>query len=110
MANTFFRKFSGNVGNTAVQLGSYAVGTATTTVVVGFSLANTTGSTINATAYINTGAGNINLVKSAPISTGGTLVIVGGDQKLVLQANDSVYIQSTAATSLDAYMSIMEIT
>jgi len=112
MANTFYRKFSANVGTTATQVGSYVVNytPATTTIVVGFSIANTSGSTISATAYVNTASGNVNLVKSAPISAGGTLVIVGGDQKMVLQSNDSIYVSSTASGSVDAYMSIMEIT
>ena len=74
-------------------------------------MSNTSGSTINATAYVySPGAGNTMLVKSAPISSGAALIVVGGDQKLVLQANDTVFVQSTASTSLDAYMSIMEIT
>jgi len=112
MANTFKRIFNTGIGNVATQLGSYSVNASptTTTVVVGFSMCNTTGATISATAYINSGGANINLVKSAPISTGGTLVIVGGDQKIVLQANDSIYVQSTSSSSMDAYMSIMEIT
>jgi hypothetical protein len=50
------------------------------------------------------------LVKSAPITTGGTLVVIGGDQKLVLQTNDNVKIVSDTMNSVDAVMSIMEIT
>ena len=110
MANTFYRKFSGNVGNVATQLGSYTVGAATTTVIVGLSLCNTTGATINGTVYVNSGSSNINLVKSAPISSGATRVIIGGDQKIVLQAGDNVYVRSDTTSSIDAYMSIMEIT
>jgi hypothetical protein len=37
-------------------------------------------------------------------------VAVGGDQKIVLVTGDSIWVQSTAATSIDAVMSIMEIT
>ena len=110
MANTFYRKFSANVGNTAVTLGSYTVGSATTTIVVGLTLSNTTGSTINASAYVNNGASSYYLVKNAPISSGSSLVPIGGTQKLVLQTGDNVIIKSDTATSIDAYMSIMEIT
>ena len=110
MANTFYRKFTANVGNTASQLGSYTVGGSATTVIVGLSLCNTTGATINGTVYVNNGANNINLIKNAPISSGATLVIIGGDQKIVLQAGDNVYVKSDTTSSIDAYMSIMEIT
>jgi hypothetical protein len=110
MANTFYRKFSGNVGNTAVTLGSYTVGSATTVVVLGLSVSNVTGSTINASVYINNGANNYYLVKGAPVSAGGALVLVGGDQKVVLQVGDNVKVVSDTATSVDAAMSIMEIT
>jgi hypothetical protein len=110
MANTFFRKFSANIGNTASTLGGYTVGSSTTTIVVGLTLSNTTGGAINASVFVNNGANNYYLVKSAPIAAGGALIPIGGDQKLVLQFNDNVKIVSDTASSIDAYMSIMEIT
>lgn len=110
MANTFYRKASSGVGNTAVTLGSYTVGVNTKTVVLGLTVANTSGSTISADVYINNGSDNFYLVKAAPISAGGALIPIGGDQKLVLQFNDNVKIRSDSATSIDAVMSIMEIT
>ena len=110
MANTFFRKISSNVGTTANTVGSYTVGGSTTSIVLGLALSNTTGATINASAFISNGAALVYLVKSAPITTGGTLVVIGGDQKLVLQTNDNVRIVSDTVNSIDAVMSIMEIT
>jgi hypothetical protein len=38
------------------------------------------------------------------------LVAVGGDQKLVLITGDKVFVQSSAASSIDAVLSILEIT
>jgi hypothetical protein len=35
---------------------------------------------------------------------------VGGDQKVVMETGDSIYVQSSAASSVDVVMSIMEIT
>jgi len=37
-------------------------------------------------------------------------VVVGGDQKVVLETNDSIKVKSDTATSVDAVMSILEIT
>jgi hypothetical protein len=110
MANIFYRKMSANVGNTAVTVGSYTVGSATKAVVLGLTVANRSGATINADVYINNGADNYYLVKAAPVNAGGALVPIGGDQKLVLQTGDNVKVRSDSATSLDAVMSIMEIT
>lgn len=110
MANTFKRKLSNDVGNTATQIGSYTVGGSTTTVVIGLTVTNTTSSALTANVYINDGVANTSLVTNGPISAGSSLIVVGGDQKVVLESGDSVYVQSSAASSLDAVMSIMEIT
>jgi acetyltransferase-like isoleucine patch superfamily enzyme len=111
MANTFTRKLSRNVGTSAEEIGNYTVGANTTTVVVGLSVTNTTGSAITANVYIQDASiNNTFLVTNAPISSGSSLVVGGGDQKLVLITGDKVFVQSSASSSLDAVMSIMEIT
>lgn len=110
MANTFTRKLSRSIGTTPDNLGSYTVGANTTAVVIGLSVTNTTGSSITANVYINDGAANTYLVTNAPVSSGSSLLVGGGDQKIVLIAGDKVYVQSSSATSADAVMSIMEIT
>ncbi len=110
MANIFYRKFSANVGNVATTVGSYTVGTNTKTVVLGMTLCNTKGSTINASVFVNNGNDNYYILKNAPITAGASLVPIGGDQKFVLQFNDNVKVVSDTATSIDVAMSIMEIT
>jgi hypothetical protein len=110
MANTFYRKFSANVGNTAITVGGYTVNSTTRTVVLGLTLCNTTGGTINASVFVNNGADNYYVLKNAPITTGGSLVPIGGDQKFVLQFNDNVKVVSDTTSSIDVSMSIMEIT
>jgi len=111
MANTFTRKLSRNVGTTAESIGNYTVGSSTTTIVVGLSVTNTTGSAITANVFIqDAGLSNTSIVTNAPISSGSSLIVGGGDQKLVLVTGDQVFVQSSAGSSLDAVMSIMEIT
>jgi hypothetical protein len=110
MANTFFRKIQANIGLTANTINSYTVGGGVTSIVLGLTLCNTTGATINASVFVQNGANLHYIVKNAPITTGGALVPIGGDQKLVLQTNDNVKVQSDSVNSVDAYMSIMEIT
>lgn len=108
MANTFSRKLANSVGVTANQVGSFTA--STSTVIIGLSVCNTTGGAITANVYLNTSAANTYLVANAPISSGASLAVVGGDQKVVLQNGDSIYVQSSAASSVDCIMSIMEIT
>ena len=111
MANTFTRKLSRLVGTTATPVGSYTVPASTTTVVVGLAVTNVTASAISANVYIqDNAASNTFLVMNGPISAGSSLVVGGGDQKIVLITGDQLIVQSSAATSLDAVMSIMEIT
>jgi hypothetical protein len=110
MANTFTRKLSTNVGTTATQVGSYTVAANTTAVVVGMTVTNKTGSAITANVWLNDGASNVFVTANAPISSGASLVAVGGDQKLVMVTGDKIYVQSSAASSVDAILSILEIT
>jgi len=110
MANTFSRKLSQNIGTTATQVGSYTVAANTTVVVVGLTVTNKTGSSISANVFINDGAANTYVTANAPISSGASLVAVGGDQKVVLLTGDKIYVESSAASSIDAILSILEIT
>ena len=110
MANTFTRKLSQNVGTTATAINSYTVDANTTVVVVGLTVTNKTGSSITAKVFINDGSANTFISSNAPISLGSSLVAVGGDQKLVLITGDKVFVQSSAASSIDAVLSILEIT
>ena len=58
----------------------------------------------------NDGSNDTFLVKQATVPSGGSLVVVGGDQKVVLQTGDSIKVTSSAASSCDVMMSILEIT
>lgn len=109
MANTFTRKLSQNIGTTPTSIGAYTVAANTTAVVVGLTITNKTGSSISANVYINDGAANTYITANAPISSGSSLVAVGGDQKVVLLTGDSVYVESSAASSIDAVLSVLEI-
>jgi hypothetical protein len=110
MANTFYRKLSRNIGTSNVTVGSYTVGSSTTTVIVGLTVCNTSGATVSVDVTVNNGSDDYYIVKGAPISAGGALVPVGGDQKIIMVTGDSLKVRSDSATSVDAILSIMEIT
>jgi hypothetical protein len=110
MANTFTRKTSQNVGASPNIIGAYTVPSATTTIVIGLTCTNTTGSAITANVFLANASANTYIVANAPISSGASLIPIGGDQKIVMITGDKIYVQSSAATSIDAILSIMEIT
>jgi hypothetical protein len=110
MANTFLRKTSRDIGTTTTTIGSYSVGASTATTVIGLTCANTTSEAITVDVQHSDGSDDTYIVKGATVPAGGSLVVVGGDQKVVLEASDSIKITSSAATSCDAIMSILEIT
>lgn len=80
------------------------------------SIANTTTSQITVDVKIESDTvdtetnANVFVIKDAPVPVGGTLVPVGGDQKIVLQATDVLKVQSDTANSADTVLSILEIT
>ena len=110
MANTFTRKTSQNVGATPDIIGNYTVPSSTTTIVIGLVCTNTTGSAITANVFLANASANTYIVANAPISSGASLIPIGGDQKIVMITGDKIYVQSSTATSIDAILSIMEIT
>lgn len=108
--NTFKRKFSSSVGTTATAVGDYQVQVNVQTTVIGLACANVTASQIQVDAYLEAPNGDtVYLIKDAPVPSGGSLIIVGGDQKVVMETGDKIKLVSDTATSLDVVMSILEI-
>lgn len=110
MANDFKRKLSRNVGTSAVTVGSYTVAANTQVTIIGLTCSNKTASAITVDVALHDGSNDYFMVKSATVPSGGSLVVVGGDQKVVLETGDSVKVTSSAANSSDVIMGILEIT
>ena len=108
MANTFKLKTKANVGVTTTSV--YVVPSATTTVVIGVTLANTSGSSINVGIGINRGSSDdVKLMKNVPIPQGSSFEFMGGN-KIVLESTDTFVAESDVNNSLDVALTIMEIT
>lgn len=109
MAQAFKRYLSRSIGTGATDVGSYTVPAATQVTCIGLTLANRTGSLISVDASVYDASLETYLVKSAPIPVGGSLVVIGGDQKVVLETGDSIRVTSNAAASVDAVLSVLEL-
>ena len=108
MANTFKLKTKANVGVTTSNV--YTVPSATTTVVIGVTLANTTGSSINVGVGVTRASSDdVKLMKNVPIPQGASFEFMAGN-KVVLETTDTLTAESDVSNSLDVALTIMEIT
>lgn len=108
MANNFKLKTKSSVGVTTV--GIYTVPGATTTTILGITLANVSGSGINVTVGIaRTLADDVSIIRNVPIPQGSSLEFMAGN-KVVLEPQDEVNVKSDVASSLDVSLSILEMT
>ena len=108
MANTFLNEQVQDVTTSWSSIGSAVV--SQQRAIIGLTVANTVSTVISVEVVILNGSTRTYLVKDAPIPTGGALVVVGGDQKVVLDTGDVIQVKSNTATSADVVMSMLDIT
>jgi hypothetical protein len=108
MASTFTSYVAKDIGTSASTLVTVAAATQTT--VVGLCIANTSAADITVDVYITRSAVNYYVIKGATVPVGSTFIMSGGDQKIILIAADALKVVSSAATSADAVMSVLELT
>ena len=91
-------------------VGIYTAPAATTTVVIGITMSNTSGSGVNVGVGITrASAEDVKLLKNAPIPQGSSLEFMAGN-KIVLETTDTLTVDSDTNSSVDASLTIMEIT
>ena len=100
MANNFVgAESTGITTETVVYTGK----TATQATVIGLTIANTSGKSTTASVKKNSAY----IIKNAPVPSGGSIVAVGGDQKLVIGPSDTVGV--SADNTVDVVLSVLEI-
>ena len=118
MANDFKRFTSSGLGTTsgATATAVYTVpssGSAMESIVIGITLSNTSASGITADVFLDNydGSNDVYIIKNASIPSGSSLEVMSGN-KLVLQGNgtnnDALRVSSSAASSLDCTISVLE--
>ena len=114
MANSFLSETQSSIGAASVTVLTCPASTQTT--VIGLSVANRATSQIKVSvqleAHLRTSGAedNVYLVKDAPVPVGGALVVVGGDQKVVMEPGDKITVSSDTASSADVVLSHLDIT
>jgi len=114
MANSFKSETDKEIGTSTATVFTCASSTETT--IIGLSVANRVTSQIlvdvelDASSRTSGAEDKVFLVKDAPIPVGGSLVVVGGDQKLVMEPGDTIKVTSDTASSADVVVSHLDIT
>lgn len=105
MPNNFKLK----TAQTTASLANMYTASSVTTTIIGMTMANISASSVNASAKIvKSGGTDIFIVKDAPIAVGSSLVVVGGNQKLVMEDGDVIQIVSSVTQTVDVSLSILE--
>lgn len=107
MPNTFKNQLQAAVGTSPTTI--YTAGAGVSTTVIGMTIANILNTTITANVIVNSGGSDYYMVKKAEIEPGNSLITIGGDQKLVLEATDSIKVSTSNASSADVILSLLEI-
>lgn len=103
MANTFKREIAATT-TAATPVTVYTVPAATTTVVIGFMIANL----LTSQVYVTVECAGTNLGTDLPIPTGSSLSVLDG--KMVLETGDTVTVECDTLNGVEVILSIMEIT
>jgi len=63
---------------------------------------------VNVDVYIKNTATDYYLIKSVPIISGGSLELIDGGSKIVLQSGDQLYVVSDTASSIDCVVGAVD--
>jgi hypothetical protein len=110
MANAFKNSITGSIGTSGVKV--YETPLATSTTVIGVNVANVNSNNISVSVMMRDTSANkaVYIVKDALIVPGSSDILVGGEQKLVLEAGDFLSVTSSLSNSADVIVSVLEIT
>ena len=109
MANAFKNRVLQSVGASPTDVGA-VVASSTETTLIGMTVANRVSSVISVDVQLHDGSNSTYIVKAGPVPVGGSLIVVGGDQKIVLNVGHKIIVTSNTASSADVIMSFLEIT
>ena len=113
MANTFRSETDASVGTSPATI--YTCPADTQVTVIGLTVANRVTSQIEVDVQLDantrtSGAEDtVYLIKDAPVPVGSSLIVVGGEQKVVMEPGDTIKVTSNTASSADVALSILEI-
>jgi hypothetical protein len=108
MANFFKNSLESGIGTGGSVV--YTCPAGRTSTVIGVSVANIAASDVGVTVKAHdVSTGRIShVIKQFIVAENSTLVLFGGDQKLVLETGDFISVTGSALSSLDSIVSVLE--
>lgn len=107
MANTFKSNVAADIVTSGTTV--YTCPSATQTTLIGLTISNKAAGTVTANVFLRRSSTDYSIISNAPILTGSTLVPIGGEQKVVLQAADELKVTVSANSAVDVIASLLEI-
>ena len=107
MAQNFQRTLNRNITLLASPQELRAA-TTTNDAIIGVRCTNTSGASVDITVMVVSSATDYHIIKSAPIPTGGSLELIDGGSKVVLQTGDSVEAYASVASAVDIILSVVD--
>ena len=108
MAQDFERTLERNISNNSSSPTELRAATTTDDAIIGVRCVNTSGTSVNVTVYVENSSTIYHIIKDAPIPTGGSLELIDGGSKVVLQSGDAVKAFASAASSVDIITSVVD--
>ena len=110
MANAFKNSITGSIGTIGAKV--YETPANTSTTVIGVGVANVNANNISVSVMVRDNSANkcVYVVKDSLILPGSSNILIGGEQKLVLETGDFLSVTSSLANSADVIVSVLEIT
>ena len=108
MAQDFERYLQQDISNNAGSPTVLRTAADSDDAIIGIRCANTSGTSVNVTVYVKNGSDTYHIIKDAPIPTGGSLELIDGGSKVVLQSGDSVEALSDTASAVDCILSVVD--
>ena len=105
MAQDFERVLKQNIGTSATEVRAAAN---SDDAIIGMRFANKTGSAVTVDATVKNSSTSYYLIKDAPVPAGGSLELIDGGSKIVLQTGDELKVQSDTDASLNCYVSFVD--
>jgi hypothetical protein len=105
MAQNFRRYIARNTGTSPATIftaDSYDT-------IIGIRCANVhASSTANIDVYINDSSNDYYLIKTAPVPVGGSIELIDGGAKIVVDSGDVLKVVSSVASSIDTWVSVVD--
>ena len=108
MAQDFENSLERNISNSSGSATVLRTAANSDDAIIGVRCANTSGTAVNVTVYVKNGSNIYHIIKDAPIPTGGSLELIDGGSKVVIQNGDSVEAYASAASSVDIITSVVD--